>query len=117
MWYLIIKTLITAVIVVLVAEIAKRSSFLGGLIVSIPLTSFLALIWLYWDTKNNQKIIDLSNATLLMVIPSLAFFIFLPILLKFNFSFFVSMSGSFLLTAGCYWLYITILGKLGYAGF
>ena len=76
MLYLIIKTLITAAIVVLVAEIAKRSSLLAGLIVSIPLTSFLALVWLYWDTKDTEKIIDLSNSTLLMIIPSLSFFIF-----------------------------------------
>ena len=46
MWYLLIKTIITAVVVVLVAEIAKRSSLLAGVIVSIPLTSFLALMWL-----------------------------------------------------------------------
>ena len=76
MWYLLIKTILTAVVVVLVAEIAKRSSLLAGLLVSIPLTSFLALMWLYFDTKDNQKIIDLSNATFLMVIPSLAFLFF-----------------------------------------
>jgi len=117
MWYLLIKTIITAVVVVLVAEIAKRSSLLAGLLVSIPLTSFLALMWLYFDTKDNQKIIDLSNATFLMVIPSLAFFIFLPILIKLNLPFFLSMAGSVLLTAGCYWLYVMILSKLGHAGF
>jgi|TARA_B100001996_G_scaffold271106_1_gene212213 uncharacterized membrane protein (GlpM family) len=117
MWYLLIKTIITAVVVVLVAEIAKRSSLLAGLLVSIPLTSFLALMWLYFDTKDNQKIIDLSNATFLMVIPSLAFFIFLPILIKLNLPFYLSMAGSVLLTAGCYWLYVMILSKLGHAGF
>ncbi|MDC0037389.1 DUF3147 family protein [Alphaproteobacteria bacterium] len=117
MWYFLIKTIITAIVVVLVSEISKRSSLLAGLIVSIPLTSFLALMWLYFDTKDNQKVIDLSNATFLMVIPSLAFFIFLPILLKFNFTFFVSMVVSVLLTASCYWLYITVLNKLGYTVF
>ncbi len=116
MWYLLIKTIITAVVVILVAEIAKRSTLLGGLILSIPLTSFLALMWLYWDTKDNQKVIDLSNATLLMIIPSLTFFVFLPILIKLNFSFLISMGGSVLLTAGCYWIYVTILSKMGYAG-
>tara|TARA_Y100000746_G_scaffold193450_1_gene174340 strand:- start:246 stop:599 length:354 start_codon:yes stop_codon:yes gene_type:complete len=117
MLYLIIKTLITAAIVVLVAEIAKRSSLLAGLIVSIPLTSFLALIWLYWDTKDTEKIIDLSNSTLLMIIPSLSFFIFLPILIKFNLPFFISMAVSVFLTAGCYWLYAQLLGKIGFGGF
>ncbi len=117
MIYFIIKTFITAIVVVAVAEIAKRSSLLAGLIVSIPLTTFLAFIWLYWETKDTQKIVDLSNATLLMVIPSLSFFIFLPTLLKLNLSFTFSMSGSVLLTAACYFIFIFILQKIGLAGF
>ena len=58
MIYFLIKTLITAIVVVIVAEIAKRSSLLAGLIVSIPLTTFLAMVWLYWETKDTQKIIN-----------------------------------------------------------
>tara|TARA_B110000438_G_C15780706_1_gene636223 strand:+ start:1406 stop:1774 length:369 start_codon:yes stop_codon:yes gene_type:complete len=114
MLYFIIKTGITAIVVVVVAEIAKRSSLLAGLIVSIPLTTFLALVWLYWETKDTQKIIDLSNSTLLMIIPSLSFFIFLPLLLKLNLSFILSMAASILLTTVCYWFYTTFLIKLGY---
>ena len=117
MYYLIIKFILTALVVVIVSEIAKRSALLAGILASIPLTSFLALMWLYWDTKDNQKVIDLSNATFLMLIPSLAFFIFLPILIRLNCPFYISMASSALLTAGCYWLYITILSKLGHAGF
>jgi len=115
--YFLIKTLITAIVVVIVAEIAKRSSLLAGLIVSIPLTTFLAMVWLYWETKDTQKIIDLSNSTLLMVIPPLTFFVFLPLLLKFNLSFIISMASSVILTAICYWLFVSLLGKFGYAGF
>ena len=117
MLYFVMKAFITAIVVVVVAEIAKRSSLLAGLIVSIPLTTFLAFIWLYWETKNIQKIIDLSNATLLMIIPSLTFFIFLPTLLKFNIPFVLSMIGSVFLTAACYFIYIFILQKNGLAGF
>ena len=117
MIYFLIKTLITAIVVVIVAEIAKRSSLLAGLIVSIPLTTFLAMVWLYWETKDTQKIIDLSNSTLLMVIPSLTFFIFLPLFLKFNLSFIISMTSAVILTAICYWLFVSLLGKFAYAGF
>ena len=113
MLYLVIKTFTTAIVVVVVAEIAKRSSILAGLIVSIPLTTFLAFIWLYWETKDTQKIIDLSNATLLMVIPSLSFFIFIPILLKLNLSFIISMIGAVLLTAVCYFIFLFILQRIG----
>ena len=114
MIYLIIKIFITVIIVVLVSEIAKHSSLFAGMIVSIPLTTFLALIWLYWETKDTQKIIDLSNATLLMIIPSLSFFIFLPLLLKLNLSFVISMVASILLTTVCYWFFTTFLIKFGY---
>jgi|TARA_B110000116_G_scaffold110360_1_gene95672 glucose-6-phosphate-specific signal transduction histidine kinase len=117
MLYFVIKTFITAIVVVMVAEIAKRSSLLAGLIVSIPLTTFLAFIWLYWETKDTQKIIDLSNATVLMVIPSLSFFIFIPILLKLNLPFILSMSGAVLLTAVCYFIFIFILQKIGLVDF
>ena len=111
MLYFIVKTFVTTIVVVTVAEVAKRSSLLAGLIILIPLTTFLALIWLYWETKDIQKIIDLSNATLLMIVPSLTFFIFLPILIKLNLPFAWSMIGSVLLTAACYFFFLLILQK------
>ena len=84
MIYFIIKTLITAIVVVTVAEIAKRSSLFAGLLVSIPLTSFLAFIWLYWEKRDSQMVIDLSYSILLMVIPSFTFFIIFSLVLKFD---------------------------------
>ena len=116
MIYLIIKTLITAMVVVVSSEVAKRSSFFAGIIISIPLTTFLALMWLYWETNSQEKVIALTHSTLMMVIPSLSFFIFLPILLKNNLSFFPSMFGSIFLTAICYWIFIWFIHKLGYSG-
>ena len=113
MLYFLLKIFITAVVVVAISEIAKRSSLLAGLLASIPLTSFLAFIWLYWETRNTQKIIDLSYSILLMVIPSFAFFIILPIALKLHFSFFLSMIFATIVTILFYWLFITFLNKFG----
>ena len=113
MVYLILKLLITAMTIVAISEIAKRSSLMAGLLASIPLTSFLAMIWLYWDTKSSQKIIDLSNNIMLMILPSFAFFVILPIALKSNVSFVLSMIISVTSTAFIYWIYVQILGKFG----
>ena len=113
MVYILIKTLITALTVVIISEIAKRSSLIAGLLASIPLTSLLAFIWLYWDTRNEQKIIDLSYSILLMVIPSLTFFIILPLALKANFSFFISMTVAIISTAVAYWVFFEILNRIG----
>jgi hypothetical protein len=117
MLFFITKIFITAIIVVVVAEVAKRSSLFAGLIVSIPLTTFLALVWVYWESKDVQKIIELSNSTLLMLIPSTFFFIFLPVLIKLNLSFTLSMIFSVSMTALCYYIFILILNKIGLAGF
>ena len=113
MIYILIKTLITAAVVVAVSEIARRSSLLAGLIASIPLVSFLAIIWLYWETKNSQKIIDLSYSIILMIIPSLTFFIVLPFVMKLQSSFVISMIIATVSTIIVYWLFIVLLGKFG----
>ena len=113
MIYIIIKTIITALVVVAVSEIAKKSSLLAGLIASIPLTSFLAFIWLYWETNNSQKVINLSNSIMLMILPSFTFFIILPIALKLNLHFSLSMVLSVILTVLVYWIYVNALNKFG----
>jgi len=111
--YYFIKTLITALIIVIVSEVAKKSSFLGALIISIPLTSLLAFIWLYFDTKDYQKVIDLSYGTILLSVPSFVFFIILPILLKMKQNFAISILISIISTSIIYLIFIFILKKMG----
>ncbi len=50
--YFFLKTLITALIVAGVSELAKQYSLFAAAIASLPLTSILAFIWLYEDTKD-----------------------------------------------------------------
>ena len=78
----IIKILVSAVLITIVSEVSKKTGYLGGFIASLPITSMLALFWLYNDTKNSDKVAELSIGILLFVIPSMVFFIVLPILLK-----------------------------------
>jgi hypothetical protein len=111
--YFFIKTVITALIIVIVSEIAKKSSFLGALIISIPLTSLLAFIWLYFDTRDYQKVIDLSYGTILLSAPSFTFFIILPILLKMKQNFAISILISIISTSLIYLIFIFILKKIG----
>jgi len=113
MIYYFIKLIITALVVVIVSEVAKRSTFIGAIIISIPLTSLLAFTWLYIDTKDYQKVIDLSYGTILLSIPSFAFFIILPILLKFKQNFAFSIAISIIGTAIIYFIFSYFLKKFG----
>jgi uncharacterized membrane protein (GlpM family) len=78
----IIKIVVSALVVVVVSEIAKRSSLLGGLLASLPIVSFMAMIWLYVDTRDAEKVASLSTNIFWLVLPSLVFFLILPWLLK-----------------------------------
>ena len=107
--YFLIKTFLTALIVVIVSEIAKKYTWAAAIIVSIPLTSLLAFIWLYFDTKDVQKVIDLSFSTIIMTIPSIIFFIVLPIMLKLKQNFTFSLIIAIISTSIAYLLFITII--------
>ena len=109
--YLLLKTLISAIIIVSVSEIAKRYTWTAAIIVSLPLTSLLAFVWLYWDTKDTQKVIELSYSTIVMSLPSFVFFIVLPILLKFKQNFILSLLISVISTAIAYAIFMFFIKK------
>jgi uncharacterized membrane protein (GlpM family) len=113
MIYSLIKIVITSVLIVIISEVSKRSSLLGAVLTSLPLVSILAMIWLYIDTKDASKVIDLTHSILWFIIPSLAFFISLPLLLKKGVDFYVSMGIACTITGLGYVLMIMILTRFG----
>lgn len=108
-----IKTIITALVIVGVSELAKRFSAFAAILAALPLTSILAMTWLYIDTKDVSKIAALSTNIFWAVLPSLIFFIVLPILLKQDFSFGFSMLISILIMLVSYILYLLVMQKFG----
>ena len=109
----IIKILVSSGIIVLVSEIAKKNTFFAGLIASIPLASILSMLWLYLETEDIEKIKNLSNSILWMVIPSLTLFMSLPVLINIGFNFYISLIISIIITIGCYSVTLLILSHYG----
>jgi hypothetical protein len=95
--YLAFKVLISALVIVAVSEIAKRSTLFGALVASLPLTSILAMVWLYQDTKDTTRVATLSSEILWLVVPSLLLFVLLPVLLKRGMNFYPALG----IAAGC----------------
>ncbi|MBP8019966.1 MAG: DUF3147 family protein [Agitococcus sp.] len=84
--YIIAKYLLTAAVIVLISELAKRSDKLGALIASLPLVTIVTLIWLHLDQQPTSKIANHAYYTFWYVIPTLPMFFFFPMLLeKFSF--------------------------------
>lgn len=100
-------------LITIVSEVSKKTGYLGGLIASLPITSMLALFWLYNDTKNSDKVAELSIGILLFVIPSMVFFIVLPILLKKELNFYLALIISSGIMVSSYALFSLILSRFG----
>jgi len=111
--YYAFKILTTLLLIILVSEIARRSSFYGALLASVPLVSVLAMIWLYADTKDSAGVAALSSSIFWLVLPSLALFIVLPVLLKAGVNFYLSMMLGIGVTIFCYWVLLTVLPHFG----
>jgi hypothetical protein len=92
MAYFLFKILISALIVALISELSQRYSMAAATLASLPLVSVLAFIWIYLETKNTQNLIRLSYDIFWLVLPSLAFFIFFPALLKQGLTFWSSLA-------------------------
>ena len=112
MWQYIIKIAITAAVVVGVSELAKRSSFWGALLASLPITSLLAFVWLYQATRNAEAIASLSQSIFWLVLASLPLFIVLPLLLRAGVSFWIGLGLSCGAAITAYLLLVWILQRM-----
>lgn len=113
MAYLIAKVMLTAVIVVAIAEIAKRSTLFGALVASLPLTSLLAFIWIYVETQDVEKVAALSSSIFWYVLPSLVLFVAFPQLIAQGWTFWASLAVSIGLTAAAYAVMLALLSRAG----
>ncbi|MEW6144289.1 MAG: DUF3147 family protein [Thermodesulfobacteriota bacterium] len=113
MLYIIIKTVLTAAVIVGVSEIGKRHTAFAAMLAALPLTSLLAMLWLYADTKDAGRIADLSISIFWLVLPTLLFFLILPWMLRHSFNFWVSMAASSGVMIAFYLAYAALGRKLG----
>lgn len=113
MSYLILKAALSGVIIMIVSEVAQRRPGLGALIVSLPLVSILAILWLWRDTGDAERIAAHAEATFWLVLPTLPMFLVFPALLRHGVGFWPALSGSCLLTVGLYLVTVWLLPKLG----
>ena len=69
------KGLLAGSIVVAASELAKKSAVFGALVVSLPLTSILAMTALYHDTRDASQVADFAESIVWLVKPSVPLFV------------------------------------------
>lgn len=115
MLYLAIKAALSGIIIAVVSEVARRAPALGALIVSLPLVSLLAIIWLWRDTGDTERIAAHAQSTFWYVLPTLPMFLVLPAMLRSGIAFWPSLAACVVLTIALYAVTAWLLAKFGIA--
>ena len=110
--WIITKYLVTAGMVVLISELAKRSDRLGGFVAALPLVTVLALIWLYVENQPQEKIANHAWYTFWYVIPTLPMFLAFPALLP-RLGFWWTLLVCVGITVACFGAFALVLRRFG----
>jgi hypothetical protein len=113
MTYIAIKTILSALIIVAISEIGKRSPGFAALVASLPLISVLGMLWLWRDTADPVRLSEHAYATFWFVLPSLPMFLLIPFLIGRGIHFYGALGAGVLLTIGLYFLTMCLLPKMG----
>jgi hypothetical protein len=71
----IVKLLVSAALIAIATEVAKRHPFWGAVIIALPLTSIIAMSWLYAETRDNALLTQFAKDVFVIVPVSLVFFL------------------------------------------
>jgi hypothetical protein len=107
------KLLLSAVVIVLVTKVQVFSDRLSALLIALPLTSLLAMIWMRAEKQPADRIANHAEGTFWFVLPTLPMFLILPWMLRHGWGFGISLLVNCLLTIGFFFLLVAILKPFG----
>lgn len=108
-----LKGTIAGVLVAAALWAQERSTALAAILVSLPLTSIIALSVLWVDSGSREEVSELSWAILVIILPSAVLFIALPLLLRAGLHFWIAMPAACAVMAAAYWAYAKLLARVG----
>jgi hypothetical protein len=109
----IVKVLLTAVIILFVNKVQLFSDKLSALLIALPLTSLLAMIWMWQGGQTTARIAGHAEGTFWFVLPTLPMFLILPWMLRNGWSFWSALAANCVITTIFFWLTVIILRKFG----
>ena len=106
------KIFVSALVIAIVTEVAKLSDKWGGLIAALPTTTFLILLWMYFEGASDDKIARHVGFTIYFVLPTLPLFFVVPFIIN-KFGFWPAFFASILLTALLVYLFNIFYERFG----
>ncbi len=110
---IILKYLITAGIIVAVTEVQKVNDRLSALLIALPITSLIAMVWMHYEKQEPTRIANHAEMTFWFVLPTMPMFLLLPWMLRQGMGFWSALGLNCLITIGLFYLTVWIGKKFG----
>lgn len=110
---LVLKTAATAIFIVALSEIAKRSPVIAGMLVALPLATAMTMTLMQFDGEGAQKISLFAWSTILFFPPSNVFIVVMWLGMRAGYDFWTTLAAAVVATAAVFWLYTQILAQFG----
>jgi hypothetical protein len=110
--FIVAKYLITAFIVVVVSEVAKRSDHLGALLATLPVMTLLVLVWLHVEGAEIEKIANHAFYAFWYVVPTLPIFLLFPLIYP-KLGFWLSLLSICFITVVLFFLWSKLISIFG----
>jgi hypothetical protein len=109
----VVKIVVTALIIVLVNKIQLVNDRLSALLIALPFTSLIAMIWMHQEKQTTTRIANHAEGTFWFVLPTLPMFLVFPWLLRQGWSFWPALLMNCAMTVALFWLTVIVLRKFG----
>jgi hypothetical protein len=108
-----VKLLITAFIILLVNKVQLFNDRLSALLIALPLTSLLAMIWMHLGKQDSERLANHAEGTFWFVLPTLPMFLIFPCMLRNGWGFWSTLAVNCLITVFLFWFTVFVLRRFG----
>lgn len=107
------KVMASAIIILVVNKIQLFSDRLSALLIALPLTSLLAMIWMHQAGQTSQRLANHAEGTFWFVLPTLPMFLILPWMLRNGWGFWTALASNCMIIVAFFWVTVITLRRFG----
>lgn len=107
------KILLSALIIVVVNKVQLVNDRLSALLIALPLTSLVAMVWMHHAGQSSQRLANHAEGTFWFVLPTLPTFLIIPWMLRNGWSFWATLAANCVITVALFWLTVIVLRRFG----
>lgn len=108
-----VKFLVSALVIVLVTKVQLFHDRLSALLIALPLTSLIAMVWMRTEGQSPGRIANHAEATFWFVLPTLPMFLVLPWMLRHGWGFGAALAANCVLTVALFLALAAVLKLFG----